>query len=438
MLMQVRRLWSLALMFWLIAGCIGEAYAKPKQTTFENMMKQSPTIAVAKLLEDPDRANGTTTLEISQLLKGTLKPGKHKVSFEDYPNVSKDTELVVFLDDKLVWRFVASTLGRKKSVDKAVLAVRGFYDTNAHFVTPGLVTLEQLKKYIKDGSLVYRFRGAIYFPQPGKTDWKAGSLSLSGSYDMTNKKVAVKGLPQLEGFPAQPEVNIQAESLSEEGKITLTYERNLQRQLEILGNVESLDGESGELLVQFAVTHPEVLTESAFKEYLGDAQKGGFFATFKLSCVPKQEKEEKRVLSLTLGKWTEKDWDSIQLAGWEKDSLTILAVTYHGPDQDYGAHNYVGESPFPKVVDEELARKDGILRMAAKTRSGDSVLLAFDMGGALQPKGPFTWVFQNEVRLALYTRRIRGTVLVSDGKTVRAIATFTPEFDSLGFNRINR
>ncbi len=39
------------------------------------------------------------------------------------------------------------------------------------------------------------------------------------------------------------------------------------------------------------------------------------------------------------------------------------------------------------------------------------------------------------VRLALYTRKITGTVLLSDGKTVSAIASFIPEFDSLGFNR---
>jgi hypothetical protein len=183
-------------------------------TTFADMMKNSTTIAVAKLLEAPNRT-GSTTLDITQVLKGTLKPGKHKISFEAFPDLeTKDREFVVFLDEKLIWRFVASPLDSQQPVDKAVLAVRGFCDDNAHWVSPGLVTLEQLETYIKVGSLVYRFRGAIYFPQPGKTDWKASSLSISGTYDVTNKKVTVTGLPQLEGFPAPPEVDVHARSLS--------------------------------------------------------------------------------------------------------------------------------------------------------------------------------------------------------------------------------
>ncbi len=320
-------------------------------------------------------------------------------------------------------------------MDKAVLAVRGFYDSNAHLVYPGLVTLEQLRSYIKDGSLVYRFRGEIYFPQLGKADWKAGSLSISGRYDVTNKRVAVKGLPQLKGFPAQPEVHVQPGFGSGRGEINLVYERGLTRQLELMGNVERLDRRSGVYLVRFAVSHPEILTENAFKEYLSDAHKGGFFATFKLPCAPKQGKGDKRVLSLTLGKWTKTDWDSIQLEGWDKEPIEILALDYNGPDEQYGAHRYVGVGPFPKVVERELDRKDGVLRLAAKTRSGDSIILAFDLGGPLQPEGPFTWTFQNQPRLVLYTRQTRGTLLISDGKTVNTIAGFAPAFDSLGFNR---
>ncbi len=429
--MRIRALFSSMFLFWLFAGCVGEASAKPKSTTFDDMMKNSPTVAVAKLLDVPDRENHTVMLEIGEVFKGTLKPGKQKVSFEDFPHLgAKEREVVVFLDEKLVWRFVASPLDSRQPLDKAVLSVSGFYDYNAYFVSPGLFTLEQLKSYVKDKSLVYRFRGAIYFPQPSKTDWKASSLALTGSYDVTNKKVTVKGLPQLEGFPAQPDAFVESE-----GKINLTYARNLNRQLEIMGHVERLDGESGELVVQFAVSGPEVLTEKAFKEYLGDSHKGGFFTTFKLPCVPKQEKGEKRVLSLTLGKSTENDGNGKQLEGWDKDPINIVEVAYQSPNQSYGETR---GTRFPEVVGKELSRKDGILRLAAKTGSGEFIILAFDVGDSLESKGPFTWSFQNPLRIALYTREIRGTVLVSDGKTVTTVATFTPEFDSMGFNRNDR
>jgi hypothetical protein len=437
--MRIRALCSSILLFWLFAGCICEASAVVEGTTFEDMMKNSPTIAVVKLLDVPDRKNYTTALEISQVLKGTLKPGKHNVSFADFPTLgSQDREFVVFLDEKLIWRFVAAPLDSQQPVDKAVLAVKGFCDWSAHRVSPGLVTIAQLKAYIKDQSLVYRFRGPIYFPQLNKTEWKASSLFISGSYDVTNKKVTVEGLPQLEGFPAQPDVHVCGRRLGEGGKVNLTYNRDLSRELEIMGNVERLDGQNGELLVQFAVTNPEVLTENAFKEYLGDAHKGGFVATFKLPYVPKQEKAEERTLSLTLGKWTETDCDGMQLEGWDQDPIKILAMDYNGPDERSSQTNYVGASPFPKVVEQELARQDGILRLAAKTRSGDSVILAFDLNGPLQPQGPFKWTFQNELRLVLYTKQIRATILLSDGNTMATIATSTPAFDSLGFNRRDR
>ncbi len=225
--MRVRAFCSTVLLFWLFAGCICEASdgpGPPMHTTFEDMVKNSPTIAVAKLLDVPDREHHTTVLEIRQVLKGTLKPGKHKVSFADFPELgSQDREFVAFLDEKLIWRFVAEPLDSRQPLDKAVLAVKGFYDWNAHWVFPGLVTLAQLKSYIKDRSIVYRFRGPIYFPQLGKTEWKASSLSISGSYDVTNKKVTVEGLPQNERFPAQPEVDVHALSLEEGGKINLTY-----------------------------------------------------------------------------------------------------------------------------------------------------------------------------------------------------------------------
>jgi hypothetical protein len=202
--------------------CPETAWAKPKHATFEKLVEDSATIVVARFLGDkPDEKNLSIQVEVTQVLKGDLKPGKHHFAFKDQPHFgAQGDEFVAFLDKDRVWRFMASPLKGENTVSQGVLQITGFYDFNAYWVIPGLVTLDQLKTYLKDGSLVYRFRGEVYFPEPGKLEWKAGSLVISGTYDVIGNKVNINGFPNLKGFPAQPVVYIH--SRHEESNLDLS------------------------------------------------------------------------------------------------------------------------------------------------------------------------------------------------------------------------
>ena len=341
------------------------------------MMKISPTIAVARLLEisDPkDAIDGKATVEVSRVVKGTMKPGKCTIPFEkDGTPISTGNDIVIFLDEKRVWRFVAEPVDNKLSMDKTMLKLRGFFAFNAHIVDPDLITFEQLKRYIKDGSLVYHFRGTIYFPQRGQTDWKASSISISGSYDSVKNKATVKGMPLCEDSLEQLSVTIG--DRFEGADICLCFSVKPGRGLKLCGWVESVDAESGAMVLRLVATAPEVLTEDLFRAYLGNSEnEEGFPAKFKISCVPGQEKLEKRILTLTLGKDSRIGPDIKQLAGSDKEPIYIRMLECHGPDTNYT----VWTGHYPKIVEEELARKDSILRMAAMTKSGDIIILAFD------------------------------------------------------------
>ena len=76
----------------------------------------------------------------------------------------------------------------------------------------------------------------------------------------------------------------------------------------------------------------------------------------------------------------------------------------------------------------------GRLRMALRTRSGDCLLLVFD-GGPVRAEYPFTWTFQSFFVYTLYSRELRGKVVLHDGGAFKTVASFTAEFASVGFNR---
>jgi hypothetical protein len=412
------------------------AWAKPKYATFEEIIAQSTTIAVAKSLgEKLDHDKHTVQVEVTQVLKGDLKRGRHQFSFDDTPhNVAKGDEFVAFLDKDRIWRFIAFPGKGETKVDKGVLQVSGFYDFNAYWVTPGLVTLDQLKTYLKDGSLVYRFRGEVYFPEVGKVVWKPGSLVVSGTYDVVNKKVNVQGLPELKGFPAQPEVYIH--SRHDDSNLDLSYQRNLDRPLEFIGKVQGIDAKSGEMKVRFAVSNPEVLTQKAFEDYLSDGSNGTCYYKFKLTCTPSKNSTIPKVVFMTMGKWSNNQWDSTQLEGLGMQPLLVFRTSYNGPSLQSGSDGGGPASTLlPKTMVDDISKTDWVTRMSVKTETGDYLALGFQIGEPKENTNAFSWAFQRTLLYTLYRNQARGTITLHDGKTAQTVATFTTTLDSIGFNR---
>src|SRR5580704_597271 len=100
------------------------AYAKSGSISFKDAIDFSETIAIVKLVELPKEnafagplPSKKATLDVLQVLKGTLKLGKQQVGFADYPGRTPG-EFIVFLDKDRVWRFAAKPLtGGKAASD---------------------------------------------------------------------------------------------------------------------------------------------------------------------------------------------------------------------------------------------------------------------------------------------------------------------------------
>jgi hypothetical protein len=414
--------------------------AKPKHTRLQDVFKTSPTIVVAKILDRlPDQKTYTAQVEVLQVLKGKLRPGKHRVPFEDLPYlVADDSEQVIFLDEKGVWRFTASPTNGRKKVGEGLLHLGGCHEKEGHYVSPGVLTLEQLQAYLKGKALVYRFRGEVFFPRRGKVAWAASPFSLTGSYEVGRKEGKVRGLPDRQGFLAQPEVTLFSWG---ESDIHLKFTRPSARPLTLHGKVHGVDPKTGELLVRFAVTSPQLLTEKAFKEYLADPKKGDCYTTFNLVCAPTKEHPRGRVLKLTLGKWTADQWDSIQVDGWGARTLQPFSTSYATRSIQSGSlalGRFPGADALPRTVLEEGGCADGVFRMTIKVAAREFLTFAFDLGEPAKGEDAFSWAVQNRLLYALYSKAVEGWVVRHDGKTARTVARFKVAFDSMGFNSLER
>jgi hypothetical protein len=411
------------LLLGLFTLWVPPVWAKAKHTSFKDVIARSETIVIAKLEKVPKYGSSRTQLDVLEVLKGKIKPGKHEVRFADLPHGGPD-EFIAFLDKDRIWRFTAAPLNAKK-VKQTVLGISGFYDHNAHWVSPGLLTWQQLKAYLQDGSLRYRFRGPIYFPQPGKSPWKAGSLRLRGSYDAVRESAHVKGLPGLKGLPAEPEVFFHYDRAGG-GRIELEYSRYLNRPLHLFGRVVGLDPKSNEIRARFAVSAPDVLMQKTLEAYLADARLGPCSYTFRLSCAPAKKQPKPFNLTLALGK---ESGVIGSVGGWGQGPLPIGSTSFNGPSRRSGSASI----KLPKKVAQDLSAEDWVLRMVAPTGPRDFLILAIDLGPPKQSKDRFYWTFQNDLLYTLYSNPVRGTLQLHDGKKLRTVTTFTVALDSVRF-----
>jgi hypothetical protein len=411
----------------LVACGYGAAHASAQETTLAEVIEDCPEIFVAKYSEKQPESKSEVTLEILRVLHGEVKPGRITVWVEDTPRgVRKESEFVAFLDSKTVWRFVAVPI-KKETVKGSALTVNGFSvdeGGNPHFVPPGLVTEDLLKTYLKTGQITHHFRGAIDFPQVGKTEPKAGSIVIVGSCDAIGKKATVTGFPNFEGVPVKPDVHV----IGAWGKaiIYLRYHGKSGRRVSLRGAVDGIDPQTGEFLLRFSVRDPWVLSEQALIQYLADASHGEPIVSYRLTCTASAGETAPQALFLVLGRETKTDRNSGQFDGWETEPLVVLRTEYHVRDETNRGHHYkFGEEPFPELIERELAREDGRLRLAAKTSTGETLLLALESSSSGKVA----------LRDDLYRTQPNGSIYLSDGKQLKKVATFTTAYESTTFNR---
>jgi len=400
------------------------AHAKSTWTPFKYAIATSESIVIVKLVELPPIARAMptptkATLDVVQVLKGHLKLGKQQIEFEDYP-IGAPGEFIAFLDTRRVWRFTARPL-TGRTVESDLLGIEAF-KSDGNLVTPGLTTLQQLKTYLKDGTLRYSMEGPICFPKRGNPTWQASRIRISLTYDAVKERAHVTGLPALAGLLAEPEVWINYDG--RDSLVHLIYSRGSDRPLQLQGLVESLDPKSGTMSARFVVNEPIVLDAGTLQKYLADPQLRHCYHKCRLHCAANKQYPKLKDLVLTLNQGI---GPSVTLDGWDGGSLRIETMTMGGPN----SRDWLdGDVPDPI----ERGSADGwFLRMFMPPNANQHLVLAFDVGKP--PRGPEIAQFTCKNALVYHacSAHTRGAVQLFDGKTWQTVTTFTVDLDPLAF-----
>lgn len=393
----------------LLALFASPACAKVETTNLTDVLAKSETIAIVKVVEFPGGgAPRKRRFNVLRVLKGHLDTAEKEVSYA--PNeylAGQAGEFVAFLDSGQKWRFTAAPLGGR-NVESGLLLVHGFFHEGAHLVTPGMLSLAQLTEYLKSGRLVYSFSGPVWFPQHGKFPWAPSGVQLEGTYDAVRNRAHVTGLGQLAGFASEPSIDMTP--WAQKPELHLRYSGRGDRPLEIRGEVQGLDPKTGALIARFAVIAPEVLSAAILKKYLADARLGPCYYKFRLRCLATKD-YPKLDLSLTFD-----DDPPCRLEGWGSDPLEIQSTG-----------------------DVETAQSHWVWRVETMAREGRSVVLDFNFLTPTRAKDAHWWKalggwgLQSELLYGVNSAPVRGTVSFNDGKTLRAITSFSVDVDPVAF-----
>lgn len=405
----------------------GKIHAEPSETSFKDMFEQSATIVVARHLEDrPGKGEEKAfRVEVLEVLKGTFKLGKHAITLPEekrfnYPG-KKAEEFVAFLDEDKVIQFMGTPVKGDK-VSDGLLRLNGARGLFAHFVTPGMATLEQVKTYLAKGTLLYRFQGEIFFPQLGKPAWKASTIAVTGTYDAVMGKTEVTGLPKLSDF-GEPHAYIAY--WHDEG-IEVAWRGEKKRTLALYGKLGAIDAKTGTMRVLFVLAQPLLLTQKAFEEFVADPLLAPPVYQFKLACAPAEGQALPKVLTLKIHESNEGfSSGEDRLTGYGDAPLPILQRSYSFE----GGSMHEGQIPVnepPKTIYEESIQRDNVLRVTAQTKTKDFLTLGFQIGGPALDENDTYWTLDNRLVYGVYRANgVQGTIRLHEPTGARTVGTFT-------------
>jgi hypothetical protein len=400
------------------------ADAKPMHIGFRRMVDRCDVIAVARFCDDSpiNREDHAVDLEFIRVLKGEVTPGRHRVSFTDMPQVDRGVpEFVAFFRKGLCWRFAAQPLVKGDKLPDSVLQVSGFYDWNAYFVSPALVTLNQMETFLRDRTLTYTFRGPLYFPKRGQTQWEPSNREIEVIHNAMSGEVTVKGLPQGKGFPVQPEILIG--ELAGEPRISLNYADSLR----IGGEVFALDRQTGALRTRFFVAEPDAITPEALEVFLADPKKGHSYYRCKLDCQVNGD-EKAKTLTLTLN---EDPGNSMgRLEGWTNRPLEVDRLEYMGPDgQSVTLH-----SNLPPALSAIVHQPAKVWVYRIFLACGEDRYLIFKFATGPRPKGEREfgrWNTSGALLYSLLAGDVKGEVLEFTDGFMKNVASCVASLDGV-------
>lgn len=275
---------AVLLSFWFFPSA---AEAKPMTSNLSDILARSPTIVIATYQPPPagSEEKHHSLLQIERTIRGSVRSKDLIVySHGGSPEMGAPIRLVAFLTAQDGWVAFARPLAGP-SLEEGVLHLEGFYDFNAHYINPGLMTLEQLEALALNGTpLTWTFRGKLLLPSP------AGLVPSTIEIVATAPQNLVSGMPPMAGFAA-PDVSVPMSGRT----IYLDWDHTKGRQLILTGRLVGKLPD-GSIAVEFEMSRPHILDEQSFRQFLATPTRGSH------SYVMEIQKGKDRI-PVVLGEW---------------------------------------------------------------------------------------------------------------------------------------
>lgn len=281
------------------------AKAAPLSIEFYEMIESSKLIVIAnsvKIIGNDAYQATSYEINIVTVLKGKTISGTYTVKRgQGSPSVQPNTPFIAFINNHNEFEWCGIPLDKTQSEisDNSVLKLEGFYDFNAYLVSPCIITLGQLKKYLIEKKYTNQISGNLYCFSNSTKKMEPTSVKFSVTYTYTKDEITstttVDGLTW-KGFPTTPEIFIS----SWDSEIELKYETNGYRAFilkgELLPNVDA----NGNMQTRFWITDPDELSFDELKEYLSNDMNG--FPGYELSVFTDKSEIYPLILGEEMGR----------------------------------------------------------------------------------------------------------------------------------------
>jgi hypothetical protein len=152
---------------WLLLVAIGSivspkvASAAAMVTRLTDLRARAKTVVIG-VVSSSSKGQEVT---IERVLRGD--PGTSKLVLSDSPDgfvhIDQRKRSVIFADEHGALRWVGELIAGP-TLERGVLLLHGFFDLNRHIVSPGLMTLNELERYLTTGKLEQNFSITLAFP----------------------------------------------------------------------------------------------------------------------------------------------------------------------------------------------------------------------------------------------------------------------------------
>ncbi len=139
------------------------ARAAPMASPFSMVRTQSTVIVVGTVRQN---AQGDLTIDVDKVVRGLAQRPTAPLSVKQSPDghvTISNERVVAFIDGQNALRWVGRLVAGP-SIETGVIKLQGFFDFNAHLVTPAIMSLAQLGSALQTGSLVQTFDATLAFP----------------------------------------------------------------------------------------------------------------------------------------------------------------------------------------------------------------------------------------------------------------------------------